>query len=217
VELALHTSLERWGLVEAGARFGRVTTVARAGLDLPEGSDQVGALFGRLVVDTLGDLEWPDRGYRLAVSGEWSLCGLGAEREYWKAAAHLRRGRGLGPRVVGQLDLFAGFSGRDLAVYDWYRLGGVTLLPGYRHEELKGKQAFAGALSMRYRVLGELRVLARVGAGNVFEATGDFTLDGLRWGAAAGLYYPSPLGPVSLEIGVRDGGRTLTSLTVGWN
>jgi hypothetical protein len=32
-----------------------------------------------------------------------------------------------------------------------------------------------------------------------------------------GLYHPSPIGPVSFEMAVRDGGRTLTSLSVGWN
>jgi hypothetical protein len=33
----------------------------------------------------------------------------------------------------------------------------------------------------------------------------------------AGVYHPSPVGPVSLELGVRDGGSTLLSLAVGWN
>jgi len=93
----------------------------------------------------------------------------------------------------------------------------VTLLPGYRHEELKGPQALAGAASLRVRAVGQLRIVARVGAGNVFATTGDVTLSGLRWGVAAGAYYPSPIGPVSIEFGVRDGGSTLTTLTVGWN
>ena len=66
VDLALRSSLERWGLVEAGVRFGRVKTRARGGLDLPEANDQVGALFGSVVVDTLDDLAWPEHGRRLA-------------------------------------------------------------------------------------------------------------------------------------------------------
>ena len=43
------------------------------------------------------------------------------------------------------------------------------------------------------------------------------SLGDLRWGAAAGLYHPSPIGPVALEIGVREGGAALTALSVGWN
>jgi NTE family protein len=217
VDAALVSSLERWGLVEAGARFGRVRAEPEAGLDYPESLDQVGALFGSVVLDALDDLAWPERGRRLAVRGEWSLAGLGAERPFWRVDIEARAARRLGRGFVGQADLRVGLSGDDLPVYDWYRLGGVELVPGYPHEELKGAQALAGALSLRYRVVGQLRLVARVGAGNVFERPGDVTLEGLRWGVGAGLYHPSPIGPVSVELGVRDGGRTLVTLAMGWN
>jgi NTE family protein len=217
VEASLASSLERWGLVEAGARFGRVKIRPEAGLEFEESMDQVGALFGGLVLDTLDDLAWPEHGRRIAISGDWNLGGLGAEREYWRAQAEFRTARPLGTRLVAQVDGLAGFSGDDLPAYDWYRLGGVDLLPGYRHEELKGAQALAGALSLRYRLAGQLRLLVRGGAGNVFARAADVSLDGLRWGVGVGLYHPSPIGPVSLEAAVRDGGRTLATLSVGWN
>ena len=216
VDLALRSSVKRWGLVEAGVRFGRVKTLARTGLDFPEASDQVGALFGRLELDTLDNLTWPEHGRRLAATGEWSLKGLGANLAYWRVSAEYRVGRPLSRRLVAEIDGLAGFSGGDLPVYARYRLGGVTL-PGYCQEELKGGQALAGALSLRYRVAGQLRLVARGGAGNVFARTGDITGSGLRWGAGVGLYHPSPIGPVSFEIGVRKGGGTLTALSVGWN
>ena len=217
VDLALRSSLERWGLVEVGARFGRVKTLARGGLDLPEADDQVGTLLGNIVIDTLDDLAWPEHGRRLALSGEWSLDSLGADLEYWRAQVEYRGVRLLGKRVVAQLDGLAGFSGDALPVYNWYRLGGVALAPGYHHEELKGAQALAGALSLRCRTWGQLRLVARGGAGNVFATTDDITLDGLRWGVGIGAYHPSPIGPVSFEVGVRDDGYTLLSLSVGWN
>jgi NTE family protein len=218
-EAALRTQVKRWGLLEGGARFGRVKTVARGGLEglLPTQYDQVGLLFGRLVYDTLDDLAWPEHGRRFALSGEWSLSDLGAERVYWRAEAELRAAHGFGRRTALQLDAVAFLSGDDLPVYEWYRLGGVTLVPGYRHEELKGAQALAAALSVRARLVGQLRLLVRSGAGNVFATTGDATLEGLRWGVGVGAYHPSPIGPVSLELGVRDGGSTLATLSVGWN
>jgi hypothetical protein len=118
---------------------------------------------------------------------------------------------------VLQVDAFAGFGGDDVPVYNWYRIGGVTLIPGYHHEELKGAQALAGAVSLRCKVFGQLRLLVRGGAGNVFPTTSDITLDGLRWGVGVGAYHPSPVGAVSLELGVRNDGGTLASLSVGWN
>jgi outer membrane protein assembly factor BamA len=215
-EAALTSSLERWGLVEAGARFGSVTTVPQAGIDLPESRDQVGALFGTVALDTLDDLAWPEHGRRLAVHGVWSLAGLGADRRFWRVELEGRAGRRLGHGFVGQADVRVGLSGDDLPAYDWYRLGGVEILPGYHHEDLKGAQVLAGAVSLRYRVAGQLRLVARAGAGNVFARAGDVTLEGLRWGVGVGLYHPSPLGPVSVELGVRDDGRTLATLAVGW-
>jgi NTE family protein len=216
VDLALHTSLERWGLVEAGVRFGRVVVHPEAGLDFAEATDQVGAVFGTLVLDALDDLAWPEHGRRLTVRGEWSLGGLGAERRYWRAQAEGRVGRSLGTRLVAQADALAGFSGDDLPPYDWYRVGGVELVPGYHHEELKGAQALAAALSLRYRLAGQMRLLVRGGAGNVFARPADISFRGLRWGIGVGVYHPSPIGPVSLELAVRDGGGTLASLSVGW-
>jgi NTE family protein len=217
VDVALRTSLERWGLIEAGARFGRVRTKARGGLDMPEADDRVGALLGQVVIDTLDDLAWPEYGRRLAFSGEWSLSSLGADLEYWRTAAEFRGARLLGKRLVAQMDALAGLSGGDLPIYNRYRMGGVTLVPGYHHEELVGAQALAAAFSLRYRIAGQLRLVARGGAGNVFATTSDITFNGLRWGAGLGIYHPSPIGPVSLELGLRDGGSTLMALSVGWN
>jgi len=126
-------------------------------------------------------------------------------------------GRSLGRLLVLQADAFAGFGSDDVPVYNWYRIGGVSFIPGYHHEELKGAQALAAAVSLRCKVFGQLRVLVRGGAGNVFPTTDDITLDGLRWGVGVGAYHPSPVGAVSLEVGVRNGGGTLASLSVGWN
>ena len=217
VDLALRTSLQRWGLLEAGARFGRVVVHPEAGLDFTESTDQVGTLFSTIALDTLDELAWPEHGRRLVVRGEWSLGKLGAERRYWRAQAEGRVARSLGTRLVAQVDALADFSGDDLPAYDWYRVGGAELVPGYHHEELKGAQALAGALSLRYRLAGQVRLLVRGGAGNVFARTGDITLRGLRWGVGVGVYHPSPIGPVSLEVGVRGGGRTLATLSVGWD
>jgi outer membrane translocation and assembly module TamA len=90
------------------------------------------------------------------------------------------------------------------------------LIPGYHHEELKGAQTLAGSLSLRYPVFGQFQLLARAGAGNVFEDPGDIGLQDARWGVGIGVYYPSRIGPISVELGVQDDGRSLVSLVVGW-
>ena len=90
------------------------------------------------------------------------------------------------------------------------------LIPGYHHEELVGSQAIAGALSLRYTLVGRLRLVARAGGGNVFAETSEIGLDDLRWGVGIGASYGSRVGPVSLEIGFRNGGASLVTFVVGW-
>jgi len=215
-EFALHGALRRWFLVEAGLRLGRVDVKERAGLPMPGMRDQVGVAFASAVYDTMDDLEWGRYGLRIAALGEWSPSGLGGDREYWRASLDARGAIPLAPRWTLQLDGLLGLSARDLGVYDWYRVGGPSLIPGYHHEELQERQALATGATLRCRIVGKLQVFARGGAGNVFATTGDITLSGLRWGVAAGAAYTSPIGPVSFEAGVGDGGQTLTSITVGW-
>ena len=217
VSLALQSSLERWGVVEAGARFGRVKTIAQAAVPLPETTDTVSLLFADLTLDTLDDLLWPRAGGRLAARAEWNLDGLGATHPYWRLRVEGRLGRALGGKGALQLDGLLGLSGEELPVYDYFRVGGPALIPGYHFEELKGPQSFAGAVSLRGPLLGPLRLLARAGGGNVFASTDEIGFQDLRFGIGVGAFYSSRIGPVSLELGLRDDGGSLLSLVVGWN
>jgi outer membrane protein assembly factor BamA len=194
-----------------------VKVLPQAGVPVPEADDTVSELFAGLTLDTLDDLMWPRAGARLAAAAEWNLAGMGATHAYWRLRVEGRRGRALGERGALQLDALAGLSGQDLPGYDYFRVGGPMLIPGYRFEELKGAQALAGALSLRYKAFGPLQLVARGGVGNVFAETSDITLADPRWGLGAGVYYPSRFGPISLEVGFRDGGRHLVSLAVGWH
>jgi len=207
----------RWGLVEAGAAFGQVRSVAEPGLDYPDGTDDVGLLMASATADDLDDLLWPESGERLAIAAEWSLPELGATRGYWRASGEGRVGRRLGRRGTAQIDAFVGLSGDDLPVYDYFRIGGPRLVPGFHTEELQGAQAVAGGLSIRFRVVRALRVFVRAGAGNVFATRDQIDLGDLRWGVGGGAMLPSRVGPLAVEIGVRDSGKLLVTLWLGWN
>jgi NTE family protein len=216
LDAGLDVALERWGLLHGGFLLGTVETKDEPGLDLPLGTDQVRLLQVGLVMDDLDSLLWPDRGARIAVEGRWNLEPLGATWPYWSASVEGRLGHPLGQWWTVQADAFLGLSGGDLPVYDQFWIGGPFLVPGYHHEELKGPQALALAVSLRYRLAGPLRVFVRGGAGNVFP-TRDIRFTDLRWGLGAGAVYLSRVGPLALELGVHDGGSALVSLSLGWN
>jgi NTE family protein len=217
LDARLQIPLQRWGLIQAGVRVGRVHTVPTGGIDLPETTDQVRLVSAAVTVDSLDDLLWPEAGARLAVAGEWNLKELGGSHAFWRLQAEARRGRRVGRRLALQLDGFLGLSGSDLPVYDEFRLGGPFLIPGYHAEELRGPQALAASASLRWHVAGPLRLFVRGGAGNAYAARGDIGRVPLRWGLGVGAMVPSGVGPVAVECGFRDAGGRLATLSIGWN
>jgi outer membrane translocation and assembly module TamA len=217
VDVALRVSLQRWGLLEAGLRLGEVSTRETPGIELPDADDSTRTFFAAVVIDRLDDLLWPTAGQRLRIEGWRSSESLGATWPFWRLWGEGRLGQGLGHRTVLQFDALVGLSGEGMPIYDWFRVGGPYLLPGYHHEELKGPQALVGAVAVRYRIAGSLRALVRVGAGNVYATRSDITLDDLRWGIGLGIMSPSPIGPLALELGWRESGASLLSVSLGWN
>ncbi len=213
--LLLHHGVKRLALFDAGFVFGRVKTEPRLGLDFPEGSDQVRALTAGISYDNLDDFLYPEAGVRLSLRADESPSGLGASHDYWLTSLSWRAALRLGARGVLAVDAFGGFSGETCPCTSASGSGGPVLLPGWYEDELWGAQALAGALSYRYRLIGQLRVVARVGAGNVWEQRSDVRLGSLKPGAGLALVQPTRIGPVSLDFGVRDGGKTLLTLSVG--
>jgi outer membrane translocation and assembly module TamA len=64
--------------------------------------------------------------------------------------------------------------------------------------------------------VGKLRAVARVGVGNVWDREEDIRLSGLARGIGIGLAHPSRLGPIAVDFGVRNGGSTLFSISIGY-
>lgn len=209
---ALEVPFERWGALAAGARFGRVSTFSEPGVPLPEARDTVGELFAELTLDNLDDLLWPQAGGRLVVRVEAALDALGAEHPHRRLDVEARLARSLGRTALDVAGRFA--TSRDVVpLYDQFRLGG-SLLPGHRQEELKGPHALAFSAGLRRPLGGSgLQALVRIGAGDTFADRA--RVSGLRWGASVGLGYSSRVGPIRLELGVREGGATMVSLGVG--
>jgi len=168
------------------------------------------------VLDALDDRQYPTRHLRVEAKGDWSLTGLGATYEYWKAELTARAAIPGGDRFALQLDGLAGLSGNPLPVYELFRLGGPVLLPGYHINELWGEQALAASLTLRYRVIKNLRVLARAGMGNVWEDRADIGFDSLPFGFGLGLYYPTRIGPVAANAGIRRNGDVLFTFSIGY-
>jgi NTE family protein len=169
-----------------------------------------------MIYDNLDDRYFPTARLRLELRGERSLEGLGVTHAYWRTQAVGLGAFPIGRRTVVQIDGMLGLSGEDLPVYDRFRIGGPTLLPGYRSDERWGAQAAAAAVSVRRRLLGLVHGVARAGAGDVWATRDEMGLEGLRYGFSLGLLYPTRLGPAALDVGVRKSGDVLLTVSVGY-
>ncbi len=216
VRFALQRGIKRSWAFESALRVGSVRTYEEAGLDFPVGTDQVRTLEVGGVVDALDDRHYPSRRLRLEAKGDWSFPGLGATYDYWRTALLARAAIPGSDRLTVQVDGMGGLSGGEVPVYQFFRLGGPVLLPGYHIAELWGPEALAASLSLRYRVFRSLQVVARAGAGNVWPSREDISLNALPYGFGLGLYYPTRIGPVTANAGVRRGGGVLVTFAIGY-
>jgi len=191
-----------------------VESKRRPGLDLPAGTDAHRVLHGLVGWDRLDDRDLPVSGVAMAVAGERSLTGLGAARDYWRARATARAAIGLGRSFVVEGTALLGLSGRDVPVYDLFRIGGPDFIPGRPREELWARQVLGLSLAPSYDVRG-LRIAIHGGLGNAWVDRARISLSDLRRGAGLRVTHRSVLGLVSLDAGVDEHGHAAFYFSIG--
>ncbi|HVR69622.1 MAG TPA: patatin-like phospholipase family protein [Vicinamibacteria bacterium] len=204
------------GLLRAGLAVDSVRTRARLGVPLPAGSDRRTAVFGEAAWDVLDDGALPTSGSAAFVFAERTLSRLGTSRPYWRSGAELLGAASPHPRLVLRAQARAFVSGGDLPPYEQARVGGPVWMPGFHRDELWGAQALAGSVSAGVAVYGRLRLLARFGAGNVWESRPAMTIADLQGGFGLGLELPTGVGPVALEWGRSGAGTSRVHVSVGF-
>jgi hypothetical protein len=201
-------------LLQAGLAAGRVEARRLPGLGLPPGTDAYRVVHGTLAWDRLDDRDLPLSGGAVAVRGERSLTGLGAARDYWRASATARGALSLGRSFVIEGAALLGLSGRDVPVYNFFRIGGPDVLPGRARDELWARQVLGLSLAPSYDLRG-FRIGLRGGLGNAWADRSDVSLSDLRGGAGVRVSKRSPLGLVSLDAGLDDGGHAAFYFSIG--
>jgi hypothetical protein len=214
VDGGLHLGVGPDVLLQAGLAAGRVAAERRPGLGLPTGTDTYRVLHGTLAWDRLDDHDFPLAGVALAVRAERSLTGLGASRDYWRARATARGAVGVGRSFAIEGTALLGLSGRDVPVYDLFRIGGPDFLPGRPRDELWARQVLGLSLAPSVDVRG-FRVAIHGGVGNAWTDGSSVALSDLRSGAGLRVSRPSGLGLISLDAGLDDSGHAAFYFSIG--
>jgi outer membrane protein assembly factor BamA len=199
-------------LARLGLTVGRAEVQSRPGLGLPAARDSVRRLAATLAWDDLDDRDLPSSGARLRLTAERSL---GSTRDHWRIQTRGEAVLPLASRVLLQGRFFVGLSGRDVPTYELFRIGGPALVPGLHRDELWGRQALGLSLGPTLIVSG-FRLCLRTGAGEVWRVPRDITLRSLKRGVGIGLEKATRFGPLVLDVGVAESGRTAFHLSAGF-
>jgi len=202
-------------LGQAGMLIGRVSIAESLGLEYPSSVEQKRTVFARYIWDTLESLTLPRRGIRVEALGERNEESLGATSSYWRVDSTLRMARSIGP-ITFEGNARYGFSSGTLPISEWFFVGGPVLIPGAAREELWGRQAAVGSLSVGIEPLSIARVYARVGLGGVWEEPHDIGWSDAIGGFGFGATVATPLGPVQLDYGWAEAGRNRLAISIGW-
>jgi NTE family protein len=203
--LAGQLTLGRAGIVEAGVSAGRTEVDERLGVPYAAQKDAVVKAAVRVVTDTLDDRFLPATGHRLDVGLDQALPDLGSDRRYRRGSLRAEGFAPLGRRLILEGHAFVGVASAETPVYDLFRLGGPVLVPGRARDEMWGRYAGAAALGLSWRLPGPWRLVARAGAGNAWNEAEAVSVRSLRAGGSLGVVHASPLGPISVEVGVGAG------------
>jgi len=188
------------------------------GLDPTTGKQEgtlsaLGVDFQRSTADNLLN---PTRGFQLGVHAEQAGVLLPGTFNYYSIAADTRHYQPIGEDFVLATRLQLGniaATGADATNVPFskkYFLGGAATLRGWGRYEvgplseglpIGGNSFLAFSIEGRAHLKGKLGGVLFLDAGNVWEDSGGFALNDLRYAVGPGLRYQTPVGPIRLDVG----------------
>lgn len=163
-----------------------------------------------------------------AVGGELSdtlgrknyLKTTGEYRFYWSPEKPRGRNELDAPRKVVAFRARYGVITGDVPFFEQFFMGGASTLRGYEEDRFWGKQSLLTTLEYRHPIQKALALSAFVdygGAWGGFGTVGEFSQSrssNLKLGYGFGVSFRSPLGPLRLDLGFDDRGKTRTHFQI---
>ncbi len=102
----------------------------------------------------------------------------------------------------------------------WYRLGGIDSFYGYSRDQLRGRQILLLSGEYRYRIpwqpVAPLHISARFDLGGSWEEVDRATFTDMISGFGIKASLDSPLGPLEVAWGMREGGYSRVYVALGF-
>jgi NTE family protein len=227
-ELRLGLEMGSWGEIQTGLYRSVQDSSLSIGIPgLPEekGYDDAGFLF-EFERDTRDSDLWATQGSRQRLEANWADTGLGAEASYQTALFEWNQSAVWRKNVLAFLELSGGTSfGSEPPAQEWFRLGGPGAMSALQRGELRGTDFAHTRLGFGWRIPGMDSLLgltlfagAALEAGSVWYDGGD-AVEGrygsLLLGSQLFLGGNTPVGPVTLSLGLGEGGDYALYVGIG--
>ncbi|GGE09200.1 patatin [Polymorphobacter glacialis] len=210
-----------WGEFRVGARIGGLNPIEATGFNVPPGWNRDVDWRAGFTVDTLDSVTFPRQGVFAQVQFVDHVTSLGGQFSRNTFSVNVQkpisRGRAtvvLGARLGTSSDVTNDFLGD-------FQLGGFLNLSGLTQNSLIGPKVMFGRAVGFYRLSDKSPILdlpiyvgGSIEAGNVWDVTGNISLDSLRTAASAFVAADTILGPVFLGYG-NSRGNGAVYLSIG--
>ncbi len=216
--------IDSWGEIRVGAFRGFGKARVKVGDPSIANFDfDTGGVFARLGIDTLDNAQFPREGLRADVTWTQWLPGLGSDDRFDTIETELAGYWSFGKNSF-QLGLnYATTLNVDLAVQEYFPLGGFLRLSGLERGEISGPHAALTKL-VYYRRVGEsagglfnvpVYLGASIEAGNVWQTRNDIDFGSMHVNGSVFAGLDTYIGPIYLAAGLAEGGHTNFYLFVG--
>jgi NTE family protein len=220
----LGMEISTWGEARIGTFRGQGK--ARVKVGDPEISNfdfDTGGAFVQFRLDTLDDPHFPGSGFLADARWTRSTPGMGADARFSTFESQVTGAWSFGNNLM-QLGLgYASTVEGDLALQDYFPLGGFLRLSGLERGEISAPHAALAKLVYLRRLNASagnlfevpLYLGASVEAGNVWERRADMTVGSARVNGSVFVGLDTYIGPVYVAAGFAESGRTNFYLFLG--
>jgi outer membrane protein insertion porin family len=186
-----------------------VRVSAVEGIGLPDATHRIRGFELRSIVDTQDQTPFPRNGIRHEFIYETATDALNSDISYVRLLLSMEWFNTIGRHTFHPRFIF-GSSDNTLPPVRWFRLGGIDSFYGYYRDQVRGGQVLliSGEYIFRipWRPVSPLLLALRYDWGGSWQDSLSFALKDMIGGVGIKMAIDSPVGPLEVAYGIREGG-----------
>lgn len=187
--------------------------------DLPEFDFERGAIFGRILYDSIDTLNFPTSGAVMLADYTLFRDALGSDDNLEQLKTRLSYLKSFGAHTVGVGTRIYTTTSGDAAIQDLFRMGGFLNLSGLPQDSVSGEHtALVQVVYYRRAPLIPFfnwYVGSSLELGNAWESRDDISVSSAIWNGSVFLGLDTPIGPLYLGFGQAEGGNNSAFFYLG--